>query len=305
MTCPPRLRQLLGWANVMLVEDPVDFALCKREQPDGRFAYVAHDVGATDAVSDSGHDLLGEAVSNAELVVALSSSDRRQLLDRYGLDPSAVVEIPNGADVERCCPIDEDNRAALRRELGLPAGNLAVFAGSASPGNRAALAWLRRLAAASDRFEFVAVGGVGQPERDRGLLVTGPVPDVVPYLQAADVAICPVEHGSGTRIKLFESLACGLPTVAFAEALHGVDLEDGVNIVVSDKSEPALLRSLDGLVADSSRSLALGNAGRAFVVERHSWDDLATQLDGALRARFDPEYGRGGRQTYASAQAAG
>ena len=301
LTCPPRLRQLLDWATVMLVEDPVDLALCRRECPSARFAYVAHDVGATDTISESGHDLLGEAVAASELVVAVSESDRQQLLDRYGLDPHAVVNVPNGADIQRCHPVDEERKAHLRSELGLPAGRLAVFAGSASPANRAALAWLRRLSAASDRFEFAAVGSVGQPERTARLLVTGPVPDVVPYLQAADVAICPVEHGTGTRVKLFESLACGLPTVAFAEALHGVDLKPGLHAVVSDKNEPALLDALDSLADDPARSLTLSRAGRAFVVENHNWDDLAERLDSALRSRFDPEHGRSGRQTYASA----
>jgi glycosyltransferase involved in cell wall biosynthesis len=299
LACPPRLRELLDWASVILAEDPVELALCRREQPDGRFAFVAHDVGATDGVSVSGHDLVGDAVSAAELVVALSASDRQELLARYSLDPAAVVEVPNGADVERYRPVDDPQRAALRAELGLPAGRIAVFAGSASPANRVALGWLRRLAAASDRHVFVAAGSVGAPERSGRLVVTGEVPDVAPYLQAADVALCPIEHGSGTRIKLFESLACGLPTVAFAESVRGIDIDPGVHAVVCEKSERALLDALDGLARDSGRAAELGRNGRAFVVARHSWDDLAERLDGALRARFDPEFGHNARHTYA------
>jgi len=301
LTCPPRLRQLLDWATVILVEDPVELALCRREHPGGRFAFVAHDVGAVDPVSSSGHDLLAEAVTGAELVIALSASDRGQLLERYGLDPDLVVDVPNGADVNRCLPVDETRRAALRAELGLPSGNLAVFAGSASPANRAALGWLRRLSVATDDFEFVAVGTVGEPEHAGRLLITGSVPDVVPYLQAANVAICPVEHGSGTRIKLFESLACGLPTLAFPETFRGIEVEPDVHAIVCDKSERALLGALESLSRDPVRSAELGRRGRAFVVEHHNWDELAARLDVALRSRFDPEFGLSARQTYVSA----
>jgi glycosyltransferase involved in cell wall biosynthesis len=303
LACPPRLRELLAWAHVVVAEDPAELALARLERPGARFVFVAHDVGSTDAVSSSGHDLVGEAVAVAELVVAVSAADRMQLIERYGLDPETVVEVPNGADVEQCHPVDKARRAALRAELGLPPGPLAVFAGTASPANRAALAWLRRLAAASGRYVFAVVGSVGAPERDGRLIVTGPVADMRPYLQAADAAILPIEHGSGTRIKLFEALACALPAVVFPEALRGTEVEPGVHALVCEKSEKALLGALESLARDPARAAQLGAAGRSFVVARHSWNDLAARLDDALRSRFDPEYGRSARHTYASAPA--
>lgn len=303
LACPPRLRQLLAWAGVILAEDPYDLMLCRRERPDARYAYVAHDLGGTDAISGTGHDLLGEAVRSVELVIALSAADREGLIARYALDPASVVEIPNGTDPASCSPIDRARRSDLRDELGLPGGEVVVFVGSATVANRAALGWVRRLAAASDRYTFVVAGGVAPAEHDGRLIVTGPVADVVPYLQAADLAVCPVEHG-GSRITLLDGLACALPTVAFAETLRGTELEHGRQLVVCDKTERAVLRALDDLADDRERAQALAAAGRSFVVEHHSWDDLAERLDVALRSRFDPEYGRSARHTFASRSAA-
>jgi glycosyltransferase involved in cell wall biosynthesis len=303
LVCPPRLLELLDWAGVILAEDPSELALCRRERPDGRFAYVAHDVGGPGAVSATGHDLLAEAVSSVELVIALSSTERQELIDRYSLDAESVVEVPNGADVAVCRPVDEARRAELRAQLGLPHGPLAVFVGSATPANRAALGWIRRLASMSGHVTFVVVGSVAASERGDGLIVTGPVTDVVPYLQAADAALCPVEHATGTLIKLFEGLACGLATVAFAETIRGTALQAGTHVVVSEKTERALLAALEELAADREAASEIGAAGRAFVAERHTWDELATRLDVALRSRFDPEYGRDARHTFATASA--
>ena len=42
-------------------------------------------------------------------------------------------------------------------------------------------------------------------------------------------------------MKLWAALAAGLPTVAFAESLRGTGLEAGRHVVVTEKSEPALL----------------------------------------------------------------
>lgn len=304
LACPPRLRELLAWAHVVVAEDPLELALARLERPRARLVFVAHDVGSTEGVSHSGHDLVGEAVRAAELVVAVSPADRAELIERYGLEAESIVDVPNGADVARYHPVGPAERVALRRQLGLPDAPLAVFVGSSSPANRAALAWLRRLARGSGRYVLVVVGGVGEAERSGRLIVTGPVPDTRPYVQAADVAVLPVEHGSGTRVKLFEALACGLPTVVFPETIRGTDVQPGVHVLACEKSERALLEGLDQLAREPARAAQLGAAARSFVVARHSWDDLAGRLDDALRSRFDPEYGRNVRRTYAPASAA-
>lgn len=279
---PKRFRELLRWANVIVAEDPVELELCRQEWPEGRYAFVAHDVGVPEAVSRSGHDRLAQAVATAELTIAVSPSDREELIARYGLTPDRVAVVPNGADPERLRPLDAAAKQALRAELGLPPGPVVLFAGSSSPPNLVGLAWIRRLARATDRFTFVVVGSVAKSERSGRLYVTGPVRDVSSYFQAADLALCPIEHGSGTRMKLWAALAAGLPTVAFAESLRGTGLEAGRHVVVTEKSEPALLAALERLAHDPDLAGRLTAEGRAFVVEHRSWRRSAELMAGAL-----------------------
>ena len=132
-------------------------------------------------------------------------------------------------------------------------------------------------------MSFVVVGGISaRPYRERNIIATGRVPDHRPYLQAADIALSPIEHGGGTKLKVFDGLAAGLPNVVFEETIRGTELRDGEHVVVAEKTELALDSVVRQLLSDPSRADALASAGRRFVVEKHDWVDIARTLDDLL-----------------------
>ena len=104
----------------------------------------------------------------------------------------------------------------------------------------------------------------------------------MPYLQASDAGLCPIEHGGGTKLKLFDYLAAGLPAVAFEKALHGTSLCAGEHLLVCDSNEDALESAIRGLLRDHGLGDRLGAAGRAFVVRHHDWAMLAAQMEREL-----------------------
>jgi glycosyltransferase involved in cell wall biosynthesis len=294
---PPRLRELLAWADVVLVNAPWQFEYCLRARPDARLVFSSHNVER--ARFESYAELRGDgarrearlrrierletaALANASLTITVSEADRLELVERYGVEPGRVVVVPSGADVERYRPVGAEAKAALKRKLGLPAKPAVIFLGSRFLGNTAGLAWVQRLARATDRFTFLVVGAVARRGVHGSLFATGRVPDVAPWLQAADLALCPIQYGAGTKIKLFESLSAGLPAVAFAESLHGTDLRHGEHLLVAEKSEAALLASLERLAADRGLAAELGARARAFIEERHDWRRSAEVLEAAL-----------------------
>jgi len=57
-------------------------------------------------------------------------------------------------------------------------------------------------------------------------------------------------HGGGTKVKLFECMAAGLPTVAFEEAIRGISVIPGEHLLVAGKDERRLLDALDTLATD-------------------------------------------------------
>lgn len=141
-----------------------------------------------------------------------------------------VSLIPNGIDAALYAP-HARMREQARLELGFkPDDKVILFSGSRFAPNTEALAALQtyvdqnkdRLKAAS--LKFLVVGSVATAQRQENLIATGFVPSVLPYFQAADFAINPVERGSGSNVKLFEYLAARLPVLSTAFGVRGTDL---------------------------------------------------------------------------------
>jgi polysaccharide biosynthesis protein PslH len=80
--------------------------------------------------------------------------------------------------------------------------------------------------------------------RQRGVEMPGRVPDLAPYYAAATLSIAPIRVGAGTRIKLMESAACGVPIVATSVAAEGLGMRDGCHLWLADTSE-AFGRAVD------------------------------------------------------------
>jgi glycosyltransferase involved in cell wall biosynthesis len=294
------LRRLLDWADVAVVEFPWQFAACARAANGTPLVLSAHNVevekfddfarGAGARVTRGPvlryvERMERDAVARADLVVAVSEPDRAGLVRRYGADPARVVVAPNGADVEAIRPAGAAARAEARAELGIPGDRpVVLFAGMDVTPNRRGLDWVRALAASSERFTFVVAGPVGgsRPRREGNLVTTGPLPRIAPAFAAADLSLCPIEFGGGTKIKLMEALAAGLPTVAFAESLRGTELRDGEHVVVAPKSVAGLLAALERLADDPAEVERIGSAARAHAERAHDWRRSARIVEEAL-----------------------
>jgi glycosyltransferase involved in cell wall biosynthesis len=287
------LREAAAWADVVMVEFPWQYAACRSAAGSTPVVLDTMNVEAAkfaDYARASGQPvttrpwlraierLERRAVRGADLVLAVSDDDRDGLVERYGAPPDRVVTIPNGADTDRYRPATPRERAAARAALGLPDRPTALFAAADVPPNRAGLAWVLRLAAHAPHITFLVTGAIHPPTRD-GIVATGLLDDFGLALAAADVALCPIEFGGGTKIKLLEGLAAGLPTVAFSEALHGLDVDGSV--LVAPKSVAGLLSAIER-ASDPSTAARLSALGRDWVVAHHDWANIARRLEGLL-----------------------
>jgi glycosyltransferase involved in cell wall biosynthesis len=116
--------------------------------------------------------------------------------------------------------------------------------------------------------------------RDRRLRVLGFVDDVRPHIEAASIYVCPIRVGGGTRLKILDALALSRPLVSTDLGVEGLGLVEGEHYLAAN--DPAQFVShIRRLEADAELRARLGDAGRAFVVQRYSWRGIADSLEQA------------------------
>jgi glycosyltransferase involved in cell wall biosynthesis len=108
------------------------------------------------------------------------------------------------------------------------------------------------------------------------------VTDMKPYLHDATVFAAPHFTGAGTRTKILEAMAAGLPVVTTSIGLQGIEAEAGRDVIVAD-DPPALGEALCGLLADPWMRADLGRAARRLIEARYDWDRCLAPLEGLYR----------------------
>ena len=297
MSRPDELDDLIAWADVVMVEFPWQFEHCRRRASGTPIVLSTHNVELEKFASwgrAAGTRLSrpwlryveraeAAALRAADLVIAVKDGDRDGFVRRYGAEPGRVAVVPNGADTRQYRPADPARRNQAKRQLGLGEAPLAIYVGTVQPANRVGLRWVRRLARRRQDINFVVVGQIGgEAATDGNLTTTGTVDDLRPWLEAADLALCPIEHGGGTKIKLLEALAAGLPVVALPASVDGLGVRDGEQLLICDPSEEALAAAVGRLRDDSQLAVRLGEGARAFMTASHDWEPLGDKLEAAL-----------------------
>ena len=113
-----------------------------------------------------------------------------------------------------------------------------------------------------------------------GVVVTGSVPDIRPYLAHAAMAVAPLRIARGTQNKVLEAMAMAKTVIASQEAAQGVSAEAGSELVVAnDASE--FIAQISVRLSDNNNDL-IGARARARVVERYSWQANLSQIGRAL-----------------------
>jgi glycosyltransferase involved in cell wall biosynthesis len=210
--------------------------------------------------------------------IAVSEHGRRVLGLLYGMDPSAIGVIHNGAPARAAVDGDgrpDAERASVRAELGLSAESAVLL----SVGRLDAQKGQTDLVCAAagvhaERPDVrVLIAGEG-PERQRlkelirafGLIHTvlllGHRTDVPRLMSAADVFVFP-SHFEGTPFAMLEAMSHGLPVIAAAFGGAEEVLADGrTGILVPVGRSDALREAILGALGDPDRLARLAAAGR-------------------------------------------
>ena len=111
---------------------------------------------------------------------------------------------------------------------------------------------------------------------DPAVIVKGKLPSVLPYLCHADVALVPLKFESGTRFKILEAGACGIPLVSTILGAEGLPVVDNEHIVLADDPE-RFAQAIVRIVNDRPFAGRIADNCRELVRERYSVESLSRE----------------------------
>jgi sugar transferase (PEP-CTERM/EpsH1 system associated) len=221
-------------------------------------------------------------------ILTCSDVDARYVIDRLGYPHVAVV--PNGVDPHRFAP-----------RPGREEPNTLVFVGRMDyVANHDAMmffcrAVLPRVWRSVPEARLYIIGheparAIQQLARDRRIVVTGSVPNVVEYFARAAAFVAPLRYGSGTRLKILEAMAMSKAIVATPLGCEGIEARPGVEIVVAEESDDQA-QALVELLRDRERREAIGRRGRELVLRQYTWTKIGPVLLKLCRGLVEPRVG--------------
>lgn len=222
--------------------------------------------------------------AHADRTLLISDAEAALLVSRLPAGSDArVAVLGNGIDAA----IFDPRRVIPHPALAQPSPHF-VFTGQMDykPNVNAALRAIDRIMpairAVHPGAQFHAVGRAPAPEllaRDGtgGARVWGEVPDVRPFLAAADVVLAPLTIARGVQNKVLEAMAMARPVLATRAAATGLPGKDGVHFAIADCDEALAERAID-LLARPEAAEEMGEAARRLVVETASWSAMLAGL---------------------------
>ena len=107
----------------------------------------------------------------------------------------------------------------------------------------------------------------------------GRVKDLCTEYDAADVVVAPIRGGGGTRIKILEAFAHGVPVVSTSKGAEGLDVENGVHLFIEDDvrlfAEACIRLMTDSTLGDklSCRALCLADSKYSPEIINRVWTE--------------------------------
>ena len=107
--------------------------------------------------------------------------------------------------------------------------------------------------------------------------VCGEVDEVDDYIRAAKVVVVPLRFGSGTRLKVIEAMASGIPVVSTRLGAEGVDCKDGEHVLLADTPEE-FVGVFGRLFNNSDLYDSLASRASELVKQRYVWREIGERV---------------------------
>jgi glycosyltransferase involved in cell wall biosynthesis len=263
----------------------------RRALPEARLVYHSHNLEYLLRRQENGRAIAaltrlaeGRLLRGADLSTAVSGVDQAHFARLYGVAPAIV---PNGVDTDRFAGAATAAVDRARAVHGLDDRTLLFSGFYAYPPNRVAVDFLVTsvMPALLNRYPSatLALTGGGAPYHESWIRNAGSVPyeDFAAFVAGCGVAATPIFSGSGTRLKILEAMAAGVPIVATEKAVEGLGLRAREHFMLAGNMQE-FVDATATLFENPILAAHLRIRARQKVNAEFSWRAIASELEQAI-----------------------
>jgi len=224
------------------------------------------------------------AAAQCNATSLVTEEERQRFAELAPETSDKLLCIENGVDLERFSP-----KLPFENPYRSEGPHLAFVGNMDYWPNADAAIWfaqavlpLIRARVPSAQFHVVGANPTRDVQRlskQKGVHVTGRVPDVRPYGAHAAVSVAPLRMARGVQNKVLEAMALGRPVVASPQAFEGIRAEAGRDLLVADGPD-AMAQAVIAVI--EGRHPSLGDAARQTIERSYTWDATLARLDACL-----------------------
>jgi glycosyltransferase involved in cell wall biosynthesis len=211
-------------------------------------------------------------------VITVSEDDTEYARREYGAK-NVLGHVPTGVDMDFFQPQEMTDRKS---------GRLAFLGSMDWMPNIEGVKWFLEYVYAGIRgkvasVSFYVIGRNPPPsllrfeEKDSSVSFSGTVSDVRPCIGGCQIMVVPLLSGGGTRIKILEAMALGIPVISTTIGAEGLGLTPGVHFLVADTPED-YVRHVADLVVSPEKGELMSRLALKYVQENLSWSSATNEF---------------------------
>ena len=216
----------------------------------------------------------------SDVILCVSDADKVGFTRIYGINADKIQLIPNGTSLRKAQSASRD-----KRSFGLDPSKLAVvFHGTYiyAPNKEAIRCIIDRIAPSlrgrCQEAEFVIAGdGVPRCELGIGVKCLGFVDEIYALLKSCDIAIVPLRSGGGTRLKILDYFAVGLPVVTTTKGIEGIAAIHQTHALIANDTEE-FIEAVVYLIDHQKARKRLGANAFELIENQYDWDIIGKRL---------------------------
>ncbi|MEE9355078.1 MAG: TIGR03087 family PEP-CTERM/XrtA system glycosyltransferase [Methylococcaceae bacterium] len=109
-----------------------------------------------------------------------------------------------------------------------------------------------------------------------GIIVTGRVDDIRPYIAHANLIVAPLRIARGIQNKVLEAMAMEKPVVVTPAAIEGIPISGQEDVIVAEQPDEFAKNVIKFM--SGSNSPKISKANRAFIIDKFGWEACTDKL---------------------------